>query len=162
MIDAMLSIIFASLLAGACLTGAAPTSSDFTFYDLPTPESGPCDICEGHDGMVYIQNFLVDTLVRLNPTTGEMTEYKIPYKNPPSPTSVLPSLGNRTALACAIRPGDDGKIYAASGVRNEIVVLDATSGSLTVYAQPSNDPLGNVFPFNDLWPGPTGVCFYFH
>lgn len=153
----MLSLLIAPLLVGASLTGAAPTSSGFTFYDLPTPESGPCDICEGHDGMVYIQNFLVDTLVRLDPNTGKMTEYQIPYKNPPSPTSVLPGAGNRTALACAIRPGDDGKIYAASGVRNELVVLDAATGHVAVYAQPANNPLGNLFPFNDLWPGPTGV-----
>jgi len=153
----MLAFFFTFLLAAARSGNAAPAPSKFTFYEMPTPFAGPCDICEGHDGMVYIQNFLVDTLVRLDPTTGKETEYQIPYKNPPSPTSALPGVGNRTALACAIRPGADGKIYAASGVRNEIVVLDPSTGNVTVYAQPDNNPLGDLFPFNDLWPGPTGV-----
>jgi hypothetical protein len=148
-------LVAALLKASSC--AAIPTASPFTFYDMPTALSGPCDICEGHDGYVYIQNFLVDTLVKLDPATGERTEYQIPYKNPPAPTSVLPGLGNRTALACAIRPGNDGKIYAASGVRNEIVVLDPQTGSVDVFAQPANNPLGNLFPFNDLWPGETGV-----
>jgi len=152
----MIATLLAFTLFGACCQ-AAPQASKFTFYDMPTALSGPCDICEGPDGMVWIQNFLVDTLVRLNPATGERTEYQIPYKNPPSPTSVLPGFGNRTALGCAIRPGNDGKIYAASGVRNEIVVLDPPSGNVQVYAQPVNNPLGDLFPFNDLWPGPTGV-----
>jgi len=155
--DIMLYSLIVATLLKASLSGAAPTASPFTFYDMPTPLSGPCDICEGHDGYVYIQNFLVDTLVRLDPATGERTEYQIPYENPPSPTSVLPGLGSRTALACAIRPGNDGKIYAASGVRNEIVVLDPATGTVDVFAQPANDPLGNLFPFNDLWPGETGV-----
>jgi hypothetical protein len=150
------SLLVAALLkASSC--AAVPTASPFTFYEMPTALSGPCDMCEGHDGYVYIQNFLVDTLVKLNPATGERTEYQIPYKNPPSPTSVLPGSGSRTALACAIRPGNDGKIYAASGVRNEIVVLDPLTGSVDVFAQPANNPLGNLFPFNDLWPGETGV-----
>ncbi|KAK5118828.1 hypothetical protein LTR62_000037 [Meristemomyces frigidus] len=156
---AYLTALTSTLALLATSVRAAPAPSRFSFYTLPTPESGPCDMVEGHDGMLYIQNFLVDTLVRLDPSTGVTTEYQIPYNNPPAATSVLPGLGNRTALACAIRPGDDGLIYAASGVRNEIVQLDPATGMVKVFAQPANDPLGDLQPFNDMWPGPTGMFF---
>ena len=149
--------LLASVLMGMLVRAAPQAPSKYTFYDQPTPLSGPCDICEGPDGMVYISNFLVDTLVRLDPATGERTEYQIPYNNAPLPNSALPGVDNRAALACVVRPGNDGKIYAASGVRNELVVLDPKTSEVKVYAQPLNNPLGNLEPFNDLWLGETGV-----
>lgn len=153
---AYLNLLTAALALLTATADAAPASK-FNFYTLPTLESGPCDMVEGPDGMLYIQNFLVDTLVKLDPSTGVTTEYPIPYNNPPALTSVLPGIGGRTAFACAIRPGKDGLIYASAGVRNEMVQLNPSTGVVKVFAQPLNNPLGDLQPFNDLWPGETGV-----
>ena len=49
---------------------AAPTSSAFTFYDLPTPLSGPCDSVQGPDGALWVSNILANTIARIDPKTG--------------------------------------------------------------------------------------------
>jgi len=56
----------------AQLAFAAPAASPFTFYNLPTPESGPCDAVAGPDGALWVQNILVNTIVRIDPTTGSV------------------------------------------------------------------------------------------
>lgn len=56
----------------AQLAFAAPAASRFTFYNLPTPESGPCDAVAGPDGALWVQNILVNTIVRIDPASGSV------------------------------------------------------------------------------------------
>ncbi|KAF2085993.1 calcium-dependent phosphotriesterase [Saccharata proteae CBS 121410] len=143
----------------SCL--ALPSSNTpanpFTFYNLPTPLSGPCDLCTGPDNAIWAQDILVDKLVRLDPLTGSVTEYDIPFTIPPLPASVIPSIAGRTAFSCAIRPGADGNIYAANGIRNQLVQLNLKTKQIKVFTPPPPNPAGNLQPFNDLWSGPTGM-----
>lgn len=47
------------------------------------------------------------------------------------------------------------KIYAAAGIRNQFVVFDPITKDMTILE--TGNPLGNLEPFNDAWPGETGV-----
>lgn len=86
-----------------------------------------------------------------------LEEFDIPYTLGPLPVDTVPSsLLGKISLSCVVQPGKDGKIYAAAGIRNEFVVLDPATKNITVY--PTGNPLGNLQPFNDAWPGETGVC----
>ncbi|TID27262.1 NHL repeat-containing protein [Venturia nashicola] len=144
------------------LTSATPvTDGSFTFYDMPTPLSGPCDLATGPDGALWVQNILVDTIVRIDPVSGQVSEYNIPYTIPGTQNpAILPALTNgRTALACVIRAGNDGNLYAASGLRNQFLRINPSTRKIDVFTPPDYNPLGDLQPFNDLTPGPTGMYF---
>jgi streptogramin lyase len=51
---------------------AAPAPSSFTFYNLPTPLSGPCDSVQGPDGALWVSNILANTIARIDPNTGDV------------------------------------------------------------------------------------------
>ncbi|KAE9387039.1 soluble quino protein glucose dehydrogenase [Gymnopus androsaceus JB14] len=150
------------LLLAVVAAGVSPPQppSPFSFYNLSTPLSGPCDICTGPDGALWVQNILVDKIARVDPATGDVEEYSIPYTLPPLNASLLPGFtGGRTALACAIRPGNDGNIYAASGIRNQFLRINVTTRKIDVFTPTPYNPLGDLQPFNDLTAGPDGMFF---
>ncbi|KUJ17349.1 uncharacterized protein LY89DRAFT_746879, partial [Mollisia scopiformis] len=89
-------------------------------------------------------------------------EYPIPYTLPALPFSSLPGYSltsGVTALACAIRPGEDGNLYAGSGIRNQFIRINPTTRKIDVFTPQPFDPLGDLQPFNDLTAGPTGMFF---
>lgn len=143
----------------AKLVTALPAPGTFTFYDMPTALAGPCDQCEGPDGALWVQDILVNKIARIDPKTGKVDEYDIPYTTPAANLNVLPGGGGRTALACAIRPGRDGYIYAASGIRNQLVQINPTTRKIRVFTPQPYNPAGDLQPFNDLYAGPTGMFF---
>lgn len=152
-------------LATAMLAGtafAAPKvfnrrqdDSKFSFYDMPTLLAGPCDLTTGPDGAIWVEDILVDKIARIDINTGEVTEYDIPYSE--DPVSTLPEIAGRGALACAILPGNDGMLYAASGVRNQLVRIDPISKEIDVFTPAPFDALGDLQPLNDMYRGPEGV-----
>ena len=109
----------------------------------------------GPDGAIWVEDILVDKIARVDPDTGEVEEFDIPYTT--GPLLGLGDIAGRGALACAIQPGDDGNLYAASGIRNQFVKIEPTTKNITVFTPPPGNPLGNLQPFNDLYAGPTGV-----
>ena len=50
-------------------------------------------------------------------------------------------------------------MYAASGIRNQLVRIDTKTKNMTVFSPPPYNPLGNLEPFNDLWTLPNGMLF---
>lgn len=110
--------------------------------------------------MIHCQadTFTSNKIVEIDRSTGTLEEYDIPYKLPVLGNSVLPSdVQGRVALSCVVQPGKDGRIYAAAGVRNEFVRFDPNTKEIKVFE--TNNPLGNLQPFNDAWPGETGMFF---
>lgn len=102
--------------------------------------------------------FTSNKIVQIDIPTGQLREFDIPYKLPVLGNSVLPSdVQGRVALSCVVQPGKNGKIYAATGVRNEFAIFDPSTGNVTVLE--TGNPLGNLQPFNDAWPGETGMFF---
>lgn len=148
----------------ALLCGAAAASpverqdSRFQYFPLKTPLALPCDLTTGQDGNIYGDTFTSNKIVQIDRPSGELTEYDIPYTLPVLGFDVLPSdvLG-RVALSCVVQPGKNGKIYAAAGIRNEFVIFDPITKDMTVLE--TGNPLGNLEPFNDAWPGETGMFF---
>ena len=108
--------------------------------------------------------FTSNKFVRVDLATGQLDEYDIPYTlDPlPVPNSLVPSdVQGRIALSCVVRTGADGMVYGATGIRNQLARIDPISKKVEVFntGNPQN-PAGNLQPFNDAWPGPTGVSLW--
>lgn len=163
--------LLASLLAIPALTAfAAPAhvldehdESRFTLYDLPTPLTGPCDLVEGPDGALWGQGILDNVFFRIDPHTGHIDQYPIPFTTPLNATpiplpGILKSITDRTALSCAIRNGADGNLYAGNGLRNQLIRLNPTTKKVDLFEAPTG-ALGNLQPFNDLYTSKDGIWF---
>jgi streptogramin lyase len=132
----------------------------FTMFDLPTPLTGPCDLEHGPDGALWGQGILYNTFFRIDPDTGHVDEYPIPFTTPLDATvielpGILKSVTDRTALSCAIRKGEDGMLYAGNGIRNQLVRINPTTKKIDIYEL--TGPLGNLFNFNDLYTAKDGI-----
>ncbi|KAF2162426.1 hypothetical protein M409DRAFT_69051 [Zasmidium cellare ATCC 36951] len=161
----MRSVIAISLLTASVL--ASPIEErqaargQFSFYPIPTPLSGICDLAEGHDKAIWFEDILVNRIGRLDPRTGVVTDYPIPFSTPISNVTLGPIPGpaqqilDRTAFSCAIRPGADGYLYATNGVRNQLVQINETTKEIKLFGPV--DPTGNLFPFNDLYTADNGL-----
>lgn len=139
-------------------------SSRYTLYDLPTPATGPCDLVNGPDGALWGQGILDNIFFRIDPTTGAITTYPIPFTTPLNATpivlpGVLKAVTDRTALSCAIRNGADGNIYAGNGLRNQLIRINPTTKKIDLFEPTPLNPLGNLFPFNDLYTAKDGIWF---
>lgn len=130
----------------------------FRYYENPDLLQGPCDITTGPDGNIWTQNFLDNSVSKIEIQSGEVTNYPIPYSPDQLYNASLPLTG-RVAFACAIQPGRDGNLYAATGIRSQFLKINPSTGFIKVFTPPApNVPLlGNIQPFNDLWDGSTGV-----
>ncbi len=60
-----------------------------TEYDLPSENSLPHDAVVGRDGMIWFDDFQRPIIGRLNPSTGEVKEWKMPLPRPGSPEGSL-------------------------------------------------------------------------
>lgn len=67
-------------LQGNRIFSYAP-GGQFTMYTLPTPQSGPRRFDLDKEGIVWIPGYSANTLVRLDPRTGDFTEYQLPIKD---------------------------------------------------------------------------------
>ena len=90
--------------------------------------------------------------------SGRITNYKYPdglYLNKSSLVT------ERIAFSCAIRPGSDGNLYAATGLTSQFLKINPSTGDIKLFTPPlPNVPfLGNLQPFNDLYDGGSGVSF---
>lgn len=161
--------IFVALLLASNHVAAHPTVEDpelearqagrFTFYDMLTPAAGPCDLATGPDGALWGEDILVDKIFRVDPNTGKVTEYDIPFTtgiNNVTIQGVSSLILDRTALACAIRTAGDGNIYATNGIRNQLIRINPKTKAIKLFQPPPN-PAGNLFPFNDITPAPGGL-----
>nr|POE49548.1 virginiamycin b lyase [Quercus suber] len=155
-----------ALLAAPLLAIASPmvdrAAGTFTFYDMKTPLAGPCDLAKGPDGALWGQDILVEKIFRVDPKTGNVDEYDIPFTTPFSNQTLpdmLPLVQNRTALACAIRSGADGNLYAGNGLRNQLVRINPTTKKIDIFEPPPNNPAGTLFPFNDIYTSDTGLYY---
>lgn len=81
-----------------------------TTYDLPRPNSAPHDALLGPDGNLWYNDFVSPYIGKLDPRTGEVTEYDLPVQKPGFATG-----------SHAIDFADDGLIYA-SGMHQAYVV----------------------------------------
>lgn len=134
----------------------------FRLYDLPTPLTGPCDLEVGPDNALWGQGILKNIFFRVDPASGHVDEYPIPFTTPLDPhpiplPGVAKSVTDRTALSCAIRKGADGNLYAGNGVRNQLVRINPTTKKIDIFEPTPLNPAGNLFNFNDLYTAKDGI-----
>jgi virginiamycin B lyase len=120
-------------------------------YEMPTPLSWPTGIRTAHDGMIWVGQGLGMNLAKVNPTTGEVTEYPLLGVDGLL-TSILDgleigSIGNPVPTLGPVVEGRDHNIYA-----------------LVAFASPAT--LGNqILRFNPrteevvMWPTPSSASY---
>ena len=87
-----------------------------TTYDLPRPNSAPHDALVGPDGNIWYNDFVSPYIGKLDPGTGEVTEYELPVQKPGF------AVGSH-----AIDFSDDGLIYASGMHQSYVVEFNPTT-----------------------------------
>ncbi|KAH6712640.1 hypothetical protein BKA61DRAFT_577710 [Leptodontidium sp. MPI-SDFR-AT-0119] len=122
----------------------------FTYYPFNTPWAGPCDLTTGPDGAIWSSNFITNTIGRVDPITGDISEYQVPSVN--LTKLRLGDILGKVGLSCVIQPGSDGFLSTRRQKRSKSLQPPSTGEF------PSE--LGNLEPFNDMWRGPKGIIEY--
>src|SRR5882757_7332854 len=93
-------------------SGAA-TRVIYTEYDLPRETAEPHDVVVDADGIAWYSNFGEQTLGKLDPKTGKVTEFQIPEHKPGFPTGTL-----------GLRSDRDGNLWLGNMYQATIVKFD--------------------------------------
>ena len=96
-----------------------------TEYDLPDRSRAPHDAEVGPDGMVWYPDFGQQYLGKLDPRTGEVTEYEVPEARPGNPTGIL-----------ALRLDRDGNPWGGNMFQGSIFKFDRQTATFEVWKVP--------------------------
>jgi streptogramin lyase len=105
-------------------TGKA-TKVVVTTYDLPRPDAAPHDTEIGPDGNIWYVDFVSPYIGKLDPKTGEVTEYSLPIQKPGYAVGGL-----------NIAIGQDGMIYATTMHQAQVVRLDPKTEEMETFLFP--------------------------
>jgi virginiamycin B lyase len=102
-----------------------PFSSDamnivYVEYDMPGPSRMPFSAAPDKDGNIWIPNFgVANKISRLNPVTGEMTDYPVPNVGTAAVHSTVPAL--------------DGTVWSAEQGSNKLARWDPVTKQITEF-----------------------------
>jgi len=96
-----------------------------TEYDLPRPLIEPHDVIVDKDGYAWYTNFGEENVGRLDPKSGQVTEYALPELKPGWPQG---SLG--------LHPDQEGNLWIGMMYQGEIGRLDPKTGQVKTYSLP--------------------------
>ena len=92
----------------------------YVTYELPGPNRMPFSAAPDNKGNVWIPYFsLSDSIAKLDPKTGQVEEYRVPYQ------------GSATIHSAVAAP--DGNVWLAEQASNRIGVLDQATKEITEY-----------------------------
>ena len=97
-----------------------------TEYDLPRPTVEPHDVIVDVDGMAWYSNFGEQTLGKLDPKTGKVTEYPVPEPKKGSPTGAL-----------SIRSDKDGNLWLGMMYQASVAKFDRKTEKFQVWTIPA-------------------------
>jgi streptogramin lyase len=106
-------------------TGKA-TRVIMTEYELPRPTIEPHDVIVDAEGMAWYSNFGEQTLGRLDPKTGKVTEYPVPEPKKGSPTGAL-----------SLRSDRDGNLWLGLMYQASIAKFDRKAEEFQVWSIPA-------------------------
>jgi streptogramin lyase len=98
-----------------------------TEYDLPRPTIEPHDVVVDKQGIVWYTNFGELSLGRLDPKTGQLTEYPVPEFKPGYPVGLLD-----------LEFDAGGKLWAGMMFQGAVTQFDPANGQFKFYKVPSN------------------------
>ena len=96
-----------------------------TEYDLPRQSIAPHDVRADADGAIWYSNFVEPYLGRLDPATGEHTEYAYPISKPGFPTGAL-----------AMEPDADGNWWLALMFQGGLAKFDVKTKTFQMFPIP--------------------------
>jgi virginiamycin B lyase len=105
-------------------TGRA-TRVVITEYDLPRRTIAPHDVRTDANGFVWYSNFVENFLGRLDPRSGDHTEYAYPLIKPGFPTGAL-----------ALEPDRDGNLWLAPMFQSGLFRFDVKAKTFTHFPLP--------------------------
>jgi len=98
----------------------------YTTYDLPRPDAAPHDEVFDADGNVWYSDFTTQYIGKLNPKTGEVTDYEVPLRRPNGVA--------QGGLQVELDP--TGKVWFANMEQIQLIRLDPTTGKMDIYELP--------------------------
>jgi len=104
----------------------AATRVIITEYDLPRPTIEPHDVIVDAEGMAWYSNFGEQTLGKLDPKTGKVTEYPVPEPKKGSPTGTL-----------SIRSDKDGNLWLGMMYQASVAKFDRKTEKFQLWTVPS-------------------------
>lgn len=105
-------------------TGAS-TRVIITEYDLPRKTIEPHDVIVDADGVAWFSNFGEQSLGRLDPATGKVTEYPVPLVRPGFPTGMLD-----------LEMDLEGHLWLAMMYQGGIAQFDKKTGTIKTWTVP--------------------------
>jgi virginiamycin B lyase len=96
-----------------------------TEYDLPRPTIEPHDVIVDAEGMAWYSNFGEQTLGKLDPKTGKVTEYPVPEPKKGSPTGAL-----------SLRSDKDGNLWLGLMYQASIAKFDRKTEKFQIWTVP--------------------------
>lgn len=96
-----------------------------TEYDLPRPTIEPHDVIVDGEGMAWYSNFGEQTLGKLDPKTGKVTEYPVPEPKKGSPTGAL-----------SLRSDKDGNLWLGLMYQASLAKFDRKAETFQVWTIP--------------------------
>jgi virginiamycin B lyase len=96
-----------------------------TEYDLPRPTIEPHDVVVDADGIAWYSDFGDQSIGRLDPKSGKVTEYPVPELKKGSPTGLL-----------SLRFDREQNLWAGMMYQGAIAKLDRKSGKLQLWSIP--------------------------
>ena len=97
-----------------------------TEYDLPRPTIEPHDVIVDSEGTAWYSNFGEQSIGKLDPRTGKVTEYAVPEPKKGSPTGLL-----------SLRDDKEGHLWAGMMYQAGIVKFDKKTEKLQVWNIPA-------------------------
>jgi copper transport protein len=121
-----------------------PATEEFSSYDIPTQDARPAGIASDRMGNIWFAESGADSIARIDPTTGNITEYK--------PKSSLQTLDEPVAVLPD--PDNSFNIYIAEHSGHTITVFNSLLGTFQEY--PSVNDAGLPFgmamdSYGNLW-----------
>jgi virginiamycin B lyase len=98
-----------------------------TEYALPRQEIQPHDVVVDSDGIVWFSNFGEQFLSKLDPRTGEVTNFAIPIQKPGYPTGTLD-----------LELDEDGNLWVGLMYQTGVAKFDKTTETFRIYPLPQD------------------------
>jgi virginiamycin B lyase len=119
----------------------AATRVIYTEYALPKRTRQPHDVIVDSTGMVWYASFGEQILAKVDPKTGQSTEYDIPVMRPNAPKGML-----------GVRFDEDENIWMGAQFQRGIVKFDKKTEKFTTYPLPPEYD-GDHVQINQIGPG---------